>query len=489
MPSLNISLPGVPTLLTGLSPVAASPIAATDGAAPPAFASVMDGLGSALDASPPLQLPPTGTNLPPQRPDVAGAPAPLPELDVEAVMVGSAGPVPGVAPTTAAAPAPITVAGDEPAPQASPASPDPGPIACGLDIGKPGMPRAPQAKPGAPAPVQLPPEPAVDLPDADPSAPAADTDKAVPSQPAPGQAADAPPPAPGFAPVAWTPPPPQQAEAPGGPETGAVAAEKPAQPAAPPAQPGPVPAQADPGSPPAQPGPAPAQAGTGSPPATAAQQPVTAPQPAAPQQATALPHSFTLPPEVARDIAQLVKAAVGERDGHDSRSAGESAPLAAATSSPLPQPAVAPPAPLHPSFAAVHRPVIDTGRAEWVQAMIDRIAEMPQPEGGRRDAQIRLVPDALGPVDVKIEQRQERLHVTLNAETPQARQLLSDAAPRLHELAEARGIRFAHTGFGGAESHDRRQAPDQQPAAPTRPRPTESAAAESDFNPDGDLIA
>jgi flagellar hook-length control protein FliK len=124
-----------------------------------------------------------------------------------------------------------------------------------------------------------------------------------------------------------------------------------------------------------------------------------------------------------------------------------------------------------------------------MQAMIERIAEMPQPESGQRDAQIRLVPDALGPVDVKIEQRQDRLHVTLHAETQQARQLLSDAAPRLHELAEARGIRFAQTGFGGADPQDRRHAPDQHAAAPSRPRSADSAPAESDSQPDGDLIA
>ena len=69
--------------------------------------------------------------------------------------------------------------------------------------------------------------------------------------------------------------------------------------------------------------------------------------------------------------------------------------------------------------------------------------------------------------------------------------MLSDAAPKLHELAEARGIRFAQTGFGSTDSQDRRQTPDQQqPATPLRPRPAGNAAdADTDSQDDGDLIA
>jgi hypothetical protein len=492
MPSLNISLPGVPTLLTGLSPIAANPIAAIGGAPTPEFATVISGLGAGftLDASPPL-----GTNLPPQRPELAGSPETLPELDVEAVMVGATGAVPAPDAATPADPAtadtPAVSAAPEPAP-ADPAipidtpAPDPGPVACGLEIWRKGMPRLPHAKIAGPAPAQLPPEATPDLPAAEPSAAPVQTKKSIASQPMPPQIADAP--APTFAPVAWTPPPPQPAEVSTEPETVPDGAPAPV-PAMPGTQPSSVARLSSASQPAAASAPAP-DAQQPSLPNLSSDGTPSVPHPVAPQpqaaQPPSLPNSFTLPPDVAREIAQLVKAAVGERDGHDS--SDSTAPLPAAAP-PLPQAVSSQPAPLHPSFAAAHRPVIDTGRAEWMQAMIDRIAEMPQSEGGNRDAQIRLVPDALGPVDVKIEQRQDRLHVTLHAETPQARLLLSDAAPKLHELAEARGIRFAQTGFGGADPQDRRHAPDQQPATPSRPRPAASGAAEPDSHSDGDLIA
>jgi hypothetical protein len=494
MPSLNISLPGVPTLLTGLSPVAANPIAAIDGTAAPAFASVIDGLGHGftLDASPPL-----GTNLPPQRPDIAGDPVPLPDIDIEAVMVGATGTVP-TAPDAAVIPV-VPSAGDGEGQKTSGASPepdpsipvdtpivDPGPVACGLEIWRKGMPRGPHGKIAGPAPIQLPPQEIPDMPAADPAAPPVQADKPASADPVPAQAADAPapPPAPAFAPLVWTPPPPQPADPASETESEAGTPHASVPPSVGPAVVT-IP-QALPDTPKLGDETAPAAPQTPQP-ATPQLQPQVQPQPQAAAPAS-LPNSFTLPPDVARDIAQLVKAAVGERDDRASSDGHDSAQLPA-SAAPAHQIASSQPAPLHPSFAPVHRPIVDTGRAEWMQAMIDRIAEMPQAEGGNRDAQIRLVPDALGPVDVKIEQRQDRLHVTLNAETPQARLLLSDAAPKLHELAEARGIRFAQTGFGSADSHDRRHAPDQQPAPPSQPRPAAPGSATPDSQPDGDLIA
>jgi hypothetical protein len=471
MPSLNISSPGVPPPPTALSPIAANPIAAIDGAVPPVFASVIGGLGQGftLDASPPL-----GTNLPPQRPEIAGGPTPLPDVDVEAVMVGSAGPIPPAPGAATLVAASVTdLPASAPAPDASSADPaipvdtpivDPGPVACGLEIWRKGMPRLPHGKIGGPAPVQLPPQETPDMPAVDPVLPPAQADKPIPSAPMPAQAADVPPPA--FSPIVWTPPPPQPGEVSSKPASVEDSA------------PAPTPVQTA-----LTPQPALPKLGTESVPG--------APQPAqtTAAQAAPLPNSFTLPPDVTREIAQLVKAAVGERDEHGSSDAADAAPLPAIAALPLPQAISSQPASLHPSFVAAQRPAIDTGRADWIQTMIDRIAEMPQAEGGRRDAQIRLVPDALGPIDVKIEQRQDRLQVTLHAETPQARLLLSDAAPKLHELAEARGIRFAQAGFGGADSQDRRPPSDQQLATPLRPRSTAPTAAESDSHSDGDLIA
>jgi flagellar hook-length control protein FliK len=71
----------------------------------------------------------------------------------------------------------------------------------------------------------------------------------------------------------------------------------------------------------------------------------------------------------------------------------------------------------------------------------------------------------------------------------QARQLLSDAAPRLQELAEARGLRFAEPQVGGGQPQDRRSGSDQQqPQTPQRPRPAQ-AGADAEPQPKGELIA
>lgn len=159
---------------------------------------------------------------------------------------------------------------------------------------------------------------------------------------------------------------------------------------------------------------------------------------------------------------------------------GTSAPLpdtgAAAPAAPAPLPP-----PLLPGAAAAAAPVrapepqIDTGRNDWMQAMIAQITDS-QAEGGARAARIRLLPDALGAVDIRIVERGDGMHVELAADTPQARALLADAQPRLHELAEARGLRLAQSSIDAALSggpfgqSGQRQPPQEPPSAPPPPR-------------------
>jgi flagellar hook-length control protein FliK len=187
-----------------------------------------------------------------------------------------------------------------------------------------------------------------------------------------------------------------------------------------------------------------------------------------------------LQPELARRVAEMVERAAPPPA--DPAVPSAPAPIAPA---PQPQPTAAPVQAAAPVFQPAP---VDLGRAEWVQAMVDRIAELPQLEVGR-EAQIKLLPDALGSVEVKIVERDERMQVTLNAETVQARQLLSDAAPRLQELAEARGLRFAEPQVGGGQPQDRRSGSDQQqPQTPQRPRPAQ-VGADAEPQPKGELIA
>lgn len=82
----------------------------------------------------------------------------------------------------------------------------------------------------------------------------------------------------------------------------------------------------------------------------------------------------------------------------------------------------------------------DTG----LQRMITHI-ETLRDDADARDTRIRLVPDALGGVDVAVRQVGDRVHVHFTAEQEATRALLADAQPRLTELAAARGLRIGDT--------------------------------------------
>jgi len=100
-----------------------------------------------------------------------------------------------------------------------------------------------------------------------------------------------------------------------------------------------------------------------------------------------------------------------------------------------------------------------------LQKMIDRI-EVLRDGADANDTRIRLTPDALGAVDVAVRREGDAVHVHFTAENAMTRTLLTDAQPRLAELAEQRGVRIAgssvETGTGSGGGH---QQP-QRPAAP-----------------------
>ncbi len=134
---------------------------------------------------------------------------------------------------------------------------------------------------------------------------------------------------------------------------------------------------------------------------------------------------------------------------------------------------------------AQHAP-LDLRHQEWTGAMLDRIEALRDSvrgAGGTRETNIRLAPDALGTVDIAIRRDGDRLHVHFTAETQAARTALSDAQPRLAELAEARGIKLGQTTVdGGAGQGGQRQS---ATAATPAPRPASAnAGAEGETDPD-----
>lgn len=131
---------------------------------------------------------------------------------------------------------------------------------------------------------------------------------------------------------------------------------------------------------------------------------------------------------------------------------------------------------------AVPEAAIDTRRAEWIETMVARIETAREAAEGAGPTRLRLAPAALGGVEVAIRHEGERVHLHFQTETAAARQLLSEAQPRLAEIAEARGLRLGQTsvadGQAGPGGHDPGQRRPPEPAPPpSRPAPTRAADA------------
>ena len=124
---------------------------------------------------------------------------------------------------------------------------------------------------------------------------------------------------------------------------------------------------------------------------------------------------------------------------------------------------------------------LDLSRDDWAGKMVDRIAAM-RDAAEAADTRIRLAPENLGNVDVSIRRDGDRIHVHFAAENGATRQLLAEAAPRLAELADARGIKLGQAsvdaGTGG------RQQQSAQPQAGQPARPVSAAAGTTQSNRD-----
>jgi len=187
--------------------------------------------------------------------------------------------------------------------------------------------------------------------------------------------------------------------------------------------------------------------------------------PAAPVTRTPAPHTPT-EPQVARiaPAAQVFAAAI-RRVVVEDRPATPQPMLAA--------PPVGTDHALHAVAAAAspQQPALDLKQDDWPHRMIQRI-EALRDTANANDASIRLIPDALGKIDVSLKREGDSVSVHLDAHQPETRQILADAQPRLAELAETRGIRLSATTGGATDTaghmpqHQHRA---HQPAAPRAP--------------------
>jgi hypothetical protein len=127
--------------------------------------------------------------------------------------------------------------------------------------------------------------------------------------------------------------------------------------------------------------------------------------------------------------------------------------------------------------ADVRQAALDLKQDSGLQGMIDHI-ELLRDGADANDTRIRLVPDALGAVDVSVRRDGDRVHVHFAAENRASAQLLSDAQPRLADLAEARGLKLGQTSVDTGADPNRGQTRQQRadPAQPIRPAAATRAA-------------
>jgi len=133
--------------------------------------------------------------------------------------------------------------------------------------------------------------------------------------------------------------------------------------------------------------------------------------------------------------------------------------------------------PIEAAVPTTDTPVVDTTRTDWIESMIDHIGEL-RDMGGNRVAQIRLTPDALGAVDIRIRQDGDAVHVSFASDNPQARALIAEAAPKLVEMAEQRGVRLSGSsvdaGLGGTGTGAQSRSDGQQRSAASARAPENS---------------
>jgi flagellar hook-length control protein FliK len=118
---------------------------------------------------------------------------------------------------------------------------------------------------------------------------------------------------------------------------------------------------------------------------------------------------------------------------------------------------------------------LDLSRDDWTGKMIERIAALREGVEAA-DTRIRLAPEHLGTVDVSIRRDGDRIQVHFTAENPATRQLLADAAPRLAELAEARGLKLGQSSVDSGSGDARGQPQQPQPSTPVRPASARAAS-------------
>lgn len=181
--------------------------------------------------------------------------------------------------------------------------------------------------------------------------------------------------------------------------------------------------------------------------------------------AAALPDAIQPQPGIVASASQVFGAAIqAATRARDDRDKADPTISSLVTGAPVSAPAI--------RTAETQQAPLDMRQDRWPHAMIERI-EILRDAADAGDTRIRLIPDALGAIDVSMRKDGDTVRVHFHAEQSATRTLLQDAQPRLVELAEARGLKLAQGSLGqgtpgdGAANNGQHRAP-ATPQAPTR---------------------
>ncbi|MEG3163450.1 flagellar hook-length control protein FliK [Sphingomonas sp. PB2P19] len=121
----------------------------------------------------------------------------------------------------------------------------------------------------------------------------------------------------------------------------------------------------------------------------------------------------------------------------------------------------------------VQQAPLDARQGDFPHRMIDRIEQL-RDDANASNTRIRLIPDALGQIDVTMRRDGDAVHVHFAAEQGATRALLENARTELADIAASRGITLGQTSVGADGGSQQRQAPapSQQPQRAAAPTPS-----------------
>ena len=111
---------------------------------------------------------------------------------------------------------------------------------------------------------------------------------------------------------------------------------------------------------------------------------------------------------------------------------------------------------------------LDMRRSDWPQGMIDRIEHL-RDAADAADTRIRLIPDALGAIDVGVRRDGDTMHVHFTADQPATATLLADARQQLATLAQSRGLTLGQSAVDTGAGQSQTQSQQRQASSPRAP--------------------